>query len=268
MKGCDENLPLFAPVFHRPAQGFTLATPSRKSVEEKHSEVATAIQVLSRPAKKKEEPEKTSDYTPLASVWYGEDAELLELMLDFYPRRKPRNILDATVNCGRFWRNSKRPVTGMDIDPRHNPDILADNTDMPLEDASFDVVVYDPPHIPNQGRDHKKDFNTRFGLVLRSSKEHHYTFTHTFPPFLREAHRVLSTEGILLCKITDYVHHHRYQWAHIELINAAREVGFMPCDCIVKIRKGPIIDPKWKKAHHTRRQHCYWLVFRKSKKCE
>jgi hypothetical protein len=36
----------------------------------------------------------------------------------------------------------------------------------------------------------------------------------------------------------------------------------------VKIRKGPIIDPRWKIAHHSRRQHCYWLVFRKSDKCE
>jgi SAM-dependent methyltransferase len=264
----EEDLPLFAPVFHRQTQGFTVAAPCVQSVEEEHPKMATAIQALPRPAKKKAEPEKISDYAPLASVWYGEDAELLERMLDFYPRKKPRKILDATVNGGRFWRNSKRPVTGMDIDPRYNPDILADNTNMPLDDASFDVIIYDPPHIPNQGRDNKKDFNTRFGLVLRSSKENHYTFTHTFPPFLREAYRVLKTEGILLCKITDYVHHHRYQWAHIELINAAREVGFMPCDCIVKIRKGPIIDPKWKKAHHTRRQHCYWLVFRKSKKCE
>ena len=54
---------------------------------------------------------------------------------------------------------------------------------------------YDPPHIPNQGRDNKKDFNTRFGLVLRSSKENHYTFTHTFPPFVREAYRVLKKKG-------------------------------------------------------------------------
>ena len=135
-------------------------------------------------------------------------------------------------------------------------------------DGTLDVIVYDPPHIPNQGKDNKKDFGSRFGLVLRSSKENHYTFTHTFPPFVREAHRLLKEEGILLAKITDYVHHHRYQWAHIELINAAQNVGFTPCDCIIKIRKGPIIDPKWKTAHHSRRQHCYWLVFRKSKKCE
>ena len=214
-----------------------------------------------------EEPEH-AQYAPLASIWYGGDSELLERLLDFYPRKPPARILDTTVNGARFWRGSKRPVIGLDIDQSHRPDIVADNTSLPFATAAFDVVVYDPPHIPNQGKDRSKDFNARFGLVVRSQKENNYTFSHTFPPFLKEAYRVLTGEGILLAKITDYVHHHRYQWAHIELINAARAAGFVPCDCIVKIRKGPIIDPKWKTAHHSRRQHCYWLIFRKSTKCE
>ena len=81
-------------------------------------------------------------------------------MLEFYPRRKPRRILDATVNGGRFWKDSKRPVVGLDIDPRHRPMIVADNTQMPFRDEYFDAVVYDPPHIPNQGKDNKKDFST------------------------------------------------------------------------------------------------------------
>jgi hypothetical protein len=46
------------------------------------------------------------------------------------------------------------------------------------------------------------------------------------------------------------------------------QAGFCACDCIIKVRKGPIVDPKWTTAHHSRRQHCYWLVFRKSDKCE
>jgi len=248
---------------------FTVAAPDLRGIEEMFTlKMATALQSVPRPAKAKAQPQEISEYLPLASVWYGEDGELLERMLGFYPRKKPRKILDTTVNGGRFWRNSKRRIIGVDIDPRHHPTVVADNTAMPFRSETMDVLVYDPPHIPNQGKDNQKDFGARFGLVLRSSKENQYTFTHTFPPFLKEAHRLLKDEGILLAKITDYVHHHRYQWAHIELINAAREVGFTPCDCIVKIRKGPIIDPKWKKAHHSRRQHCYWLVFRKSKKCE
>jgi SAM-dependent methyltransferase len=211
---------------------------------------------------------KVKDYHPLSSVWSGEDSELLELMLKFYPRTKPKRILDTTVNRGRFWVGSKRRITGLDIDPEYHPTVVGDNMQMPFRKAIFDTVVYDPPHIPNQGKDRLKDFNTRFGLGLKSSKENGYNFTHLYPPFVQEAYRVLKPEGILFCKITDYVHHHRYQWAHVELINAASAVGFKPCDCIVKTRKGPIIDPRWKEAHHTRRCHCYWLIFRKSKKCE
>ena len=207
-------------------------------------------------------------YTPLGSVWEGEDAELIERMLNIYSRRAPRRILDATVNEGRFWRGSTRRVVGMDIDCIHKPSIVGDNLKMPFANAAFDVVVYDPPHIPNQGRDRSKDFNQRFGLIVKSWKDNNYSLSHTFPMFLSEAYRVLRQEGILLCKITDYVHNHRYQWAHIELVRAAQELYFCPCDCIIKIRKAPIIDPKWKISHHSRRQHCYWLVFRKSDRCE
>jgi hypothetical protein len=211
---------------------------------------------------------KARQYNPLPSVWDGEDSELLERLLRFYPCRSPKRILDATVNGARFWRDSKRRVIGLDIERSHRPTVVADNTRTPFRNEFFDVVVYDPPHIPNQGKDHQKDFTTRFGLGSRSPKELGYTFSHTFPPFVREAYRILTREGLLICKISDYVHDHRYQWAHVELVQAASDAGFQPCDCIIKIRKGPIIDPKWKMAHHSRRQHCYWLVFRKSEKCE
>jgi hypothetical protein len=65
----------------------------------------------------------TRQYRLLPSVWQGEDAELLELMLDFYPHTPPQRILDATVNAGRFWRGSQRSVLGLDINPRHRPDV-------------------------------------------------------------------------------------------------------------------------------------------------
>jgi hypothetical protein len=215
-----------------------------------------------------ENGEVGEDYRPLPSIWHGTDAELLERMLSFYPKQPPKRILDATVNAGRFWEGSERVINGMDLDPKHRPDVCGDNMRMPFKDGCFDAVVYDPPHIPNQGKDKAKDFNTRFGLVLKSSREQGYNFSHLYPPFVREAYRVLRKEGILFCKIADYVHGHRFQWAHVELVNAAVAAGFTACDCIVKIRKGPIKDPRWKKAHHARRHHCYWLVFRKSKKCE
>src|SRR5271163_898018 len=193
-------------------------------------------------------------YQPLDSVWYGEDdAELIEQLLLFYPHQEPRFILDSTSNGRRFWRGSTRPVIGLDIDKRHRPEVCADHTAMPFRSDSFDVVVYDPPHIPNQGHDRSKDFNTRFGLGARSSKENGYSFSYTYPAFMAEAWRILTEDGLLLCKITDYIHNHRYQWAHVDLIRAGQHAGFTACDCIIKIRKGPIVDPKWKIAHHSRR---------------
>ena len=114
---------------------------------------------------------KPGEYTPLPSVWTGEDADLIERLLQFYPRHDPKRILDATVNGGRFWRGTKRKIIGLDIESSYKPSVIADNTQMPFKGDFFDVVVYDPPHIPNQGRDQQKDFTARFGLGPRSPKE-------------------------------------------------------------------------------------------------
>ncbi|MCY4332810.1 MAG: hypothetical protein OXC96_10020 [Cyanobacteria bacterium MAG CAR1_bin_15] len=85
-------------------------------------------------------------YAPISSVWEGSDAELLEEMFRFYPSIAVEPILDATHNAGRFWRNSKRRVVSMDIDPQYKPMIVADNRNMVgVKDASFGVVVYNPP---------------------------------------------------------------------------------------------------------------------------
>jgi ParB-like chromosome segregation protein Spo0J len=203
-----------------------------------------------------------------SSVQEGDDAPLLEKMLDFYPRKVPEQILDATVGRGTFWVGSSRPVIRMDIDPRYRPDVVGDNTAMPFADRSFDVVVYDPPHVPNQGKDKSKDFTTRFGLGGKSAAANGCNFSHQYPPFLAEAYRVLRAEGILLCKIADYVHNHRTQWAFFELKTAAEAAGFLACDYIIKERPATIEDPKWKEAHHARKRHCFWLVCRKSTKCE
>lgn len=209
--------------------------------------------------------QSVATYQPLPSVWNGSDADLLEMMLEFYPAERPRKILDATINSGRFWKGSTRPVTGMDIDPKFAPDIVADNRKMPVKSNSFDVVVYDPPHVPNQGKDRSKDFNTRFGLVVKSLPDGGYNLNHLYKPFSDEAYRVLRPQGFLFCKIADYIHDHKYQWAHAEFIQAAVASGFCAFDCIIKVRKSPITDPKWKTAYHSRRHHCYWLIFRKPK---
>lgn len=183
-------------------------------------------------------------------------------MLGFYPKTVPARILDSTVNSGKFWVGSSRNVIGLDINPKHSPSVCGDNSQMPFTNSCFDVVIYDPPHIPNYSGG-SKDFDSRFGLGGKAGRAKNYNFSHTYPPFLCEAYRVLSKNGILFTKLIDYVHNHKYQWAHLDFILAAREVGFLAVDCIIKARRGPIMSGKWRNFSHSRRCHAYWLVFRK-----
>ena len=69
-------------------------------------------------------------YQPISSVWEGSDGPLIETMLDFYSSIDPEPILDATHNKGRFWKGSARQVVSMDINPKFNPMIVADNREM------------------------------------------------------------------------------------------------------------------------------------------
>ena len=207
---------------------------------------------------------------PLTSVWEESDCELIEAILQFYPTIEPHPILDSTYNAGRMWNGSKRQVVSMDIDPQHKPMILGDNRVMKgVPPNKFGVVVYDPPHVGPQGRDKSvKRFDVDFGATMECGKEHGWTLSYLYPPFLRQAKRVLKPEGLLLAKITDMVNNHKSRWPHCDFMRMAEEAGFTVCDLIVKIRKGPMMSTKWKNAHHARKRHCFWIICRNGNSCE
>ncbi|MFT3883200.1 MAG: hypothetical protein QM703_26555 [Gemmatales bacterium] len=194
-------------------------------------------------------------YEALSSVWEGSDSELLEAMLSFYPTIAPEPILDATYNEGRMWKGTSRDIVSMDIDPRYQTMYVGDNRVMKgVPSSHFGVVVYDPPHVGPQGRDKStKRFDVDFGATMACGKEHGWSLSYLYPPFLKQAKRVLQPEGLLLAKITDMVNSHRSKWAHCDFMRMAEEAGFTVCDLIIKIRNGPMLSNKWKEAHHAQR---------------
>ncbi len=212
----------------------------------------------------------TSTYAPLSSVWEGSDGELIEAMLEFYATIPPEPILDSTYNAGRFWKDSKRHVVSMDIDPQHNPTYLCDNRNMVGVPAShFGTVIFDPPHVGPQGREKSvKRFDVDFGATIECGKEQDWNLSYYYPDFLKEAKRVLKPNGLLFAKITDMVNNHKSKWPHVDFMRMAEEVGFTVCDLIIKIRKGPMRSTKWKNAHHARKRHCFWIVCRNGDRCE
>lgn len=83
-----------------------------------------------------------STYEPISSVWEGNDGELLEAMFKFYATVPPEPILDSTFHAGRFWKDSKRRVVSMDIDPQYKPAIVGDNRKMKgVASAQFGAIL-------------------------------------------------------------------------------------------------------------------------------
>lgn len=209
-------------------------------------------------------------YVPLSSVWEGADHDLIEAILSFYPSIDPEPILDATYNAGRFWKGSARNVVSMDIDPSHAPMLNVDNRTMDgVENDSFGVVVYDPPHVGPQGRDKStKRFDVDYGATMACGRAEGWTLSYLYPPFLKQARRVLRPHGLLVAKITDQVNNHKSKWAHVDFMMMAEAEGFTVCDLIIKIRRGPMVSSRWRNAVHARKRHCFFVVCRNGHSCE
>ena len=73
-----------------------------------------------------------------------------------------------------------------------HPDVVADFRDMPFDDNSFRLIVYDPPHLTSGSM--KSVINTKYGLL---NKE---TWREDIVDGFRECWRVLAENGVLIFK--------------------------------------------------------------------
>jgi SAM-dependent methyltransferase len=161
---------------------------------------------------------------PLSVV--GTDQEALRALLAVHACPEPR-ILDVTHNRGRMWKGLPYTPRRSDRDPTLHEqgftDTVADFRALPFDDGSFDVIVFDPPHIDHaRGALPSDNWTERYGLKDEGYRAEGTMVVDLFKPFLLEARRVLAPNGMVLAKIADAVHSHRYQWQHIALHDAAR----------------------------------------------
>lgn len=206
----------------------------------------------------------------LESVWLGRDNKLLDAMLDFYAP-SATHIIDVCCNTRRMWKGSEwgRRVSYYDQNPAVHPDVVARWDKLPHTDGTVDVLVYDPPHLPDAAASPKSlpIYKTDYGLGGGITDDN---IGATHAGFLQEAARVLRDDGLIFAKIKDYIHNHRYQW-NLELFNTAvRAVGMTPCDLIIKRDPcaGNLKSGRWRVAHHAKNTHCFWVVIRNSPQCQ
>lgn len=115
-------------------------------------------------------------------------------------------ILDACCGSRMFWFNKANPnvlfidkrsevVTAKDRDKVRTievkPDVVADFTELPFEDASFYMVVFDPPHLKTLGE--TSWMAKKYGVLPTNWKE-------VISKGFNECMRVLKPNGTLIFK--------------------------------------------------------------------
>lgn len=207
------------------------------------------------------------------TVLNGKDYEVLEILISLHASSSQPVILDTTYGGGVMWKKcSFQPHERIDI--REELEGLTRVLDFSelhtVFQKEFDVIVFDPPHLPGDAANELSSSPMISYYGLKTMSKDSDNVNHLFRNFLVSAKQVLNKEGIILAKIADLTHNHRYQWQHVDFINACFELEMQPCDLMIKVDPagGNLKSSKWQNQYHLRKSHCYWIVVRHGGSCE
>jgi hypothetical protein len=193
-----------------------------------------------------------------------------------FTSRRGRGGCDVTYGRGSFWSPEAREHVGEVL----ATDLARDGVDLaslPYADSSQGFHVLDPPYVcgffrPIVGQkalETHSDFSGRYGnhggtgyrgLFYYPAVEAIYT------DGLAEAWRVLEPGGVQITKCMDEVSNHKQELTHVHVVNEARRLGFEVLDLFVVVRSDKPHGRRIKRQEHARKNHSYFLVFRKPKR--
>ena len=183
-------------------------------------------------------------------------------------------IADVTYGKGVFWKNvNKDQYTLYCSDIKTGVDCRK----LPYKNQSMDCVVLDPPYMEGFYRRHSSHLagNGTFASFREAYSDGSVYSQQTDAPKYHgavlamycsaglEALRVLKNNGILIVKCQDEVSANKQHLTHVEIINEYTKYGFIAEDLFVMIRNNKPNISTLKKQVHARKNHSYFLVFRK-----
>lgn len=212
--------------------------------------------------------ECTSDVTMSAHV--ADNAKVFLQILDLHVP-KGSLIADVTYGLGSFWRNV--PEGDYEIKPS-DLKTGVDCRALPYKPETLDCVVLDPPYMEGlfrrdtgnlAGGGTHKAFRNAYsnGKAHNGEIKYHDAVLDLYFRAGEEAHRVLKQLGILIVKCQDEVSANLQRLTHIEIINRYAEMGFYAKDLFIVMRQNAPCITRLIKQEHARKNHSYFLVFKK-----
>jgi len=198
-----------------------------------------------------------NDATGVISAHIGTNAGLMASVAKLWIAPSDR-VADVTYGRGVFWREL--------------PDIQVESSDLldgvdcrklPYADASFDVLVFDPPYQPAHGQpDRTFGVGTSYE-INRTSLQTINDVLKLYADGLREAGRVVRPGGRVFVKCQDLTYNHRLHLVHLDVLRCMVAAGFDLADMFVLVNQSRMPQPT-KRQQRAHRAHSYLLIGVKS----
>jgi len=198
----------------------------------------------------------------------GSNDEVFPQVLSLYVKPGSR-VADVTYGTGVFW---KKVPKGMYRLFATDLKTGVDSRNLPYQDASLDCVVFDPPYMHTPGGTahvNHQNYENYYGNNAApngSGKKYHEAVLDLYFRAAHEACRVLKDEGVYIVKCGDEVCANQQRLTHVELVNELTQNGFVVEDLFVLLRNNRPGVSRLLRQVHARKNHSYFLVFRKSKR--
>jgi len=218
--------------------------------------------------KRRKSPAGTPTNELVFSAYQGTNEDVFPQVLSLYVR-DGSVVADVTYGRGVFWK--RIPPGRYDL---RATDLKTgvDCRNLPYEDHSLDCVVFDPPYMHTPGgtahvnHQNYEEYYQNNAAGNGSGKKYHEAVLDLYFTAAREAHRVLKADGIYVVKCGDEVCANQQRLTHVEIINELVRHGFLVEDLFVLLRNNRPGVSRVIRQVHARKNHSYFIVFRKSKK--
>jgi hypothetical protein len=176
-------------------------------------------------------------------------------------------VADVTFGRGVFWKQVPKGAYELRATDLRTG---VDCGKLPYGNTTIDCVVFDPPYMHTPGgtaHQNHQNFEAYYSNngIENSSKKYHEAVLDLYFKGARDACRVLKPEGIYIVKCQDEVCANQQRLTHVEIINELGQIGFVVEDLFVVVRRNKPGVSRILRQVHARKNHSYFLVFRKAK---